>query len=81
MTAEKRQQCCKTCLFSRWWLTETGRIKKRSAGHCTVEIVPTILPACCRKHVYEKTAIWPEFGDECPLYQENPGKPISETMP
>lgn len=73
------KQSCKTCIHSRWYLTATGRIKKESAGKCVVELPVVVnLPDCVTNYyAYQKipgrTAIWPDGGETCPLYNRNPG--------
>ena len=74
-------QGCPTCKHSRWHLSVTGRIGKGHAGHCVVPIVLPPLPSCVRNEVHvSRMGIWPDDGGECPLYELNPGKPISETQ-
>jgi hypothetical protein len=77
-----KKQCCKTCLFSRWNLTPTGRISKDSSGRCVVEFPFLFLPDCVTKaYGFKKeparTYVSQDWGGSCPLYQENQGKPIS----
>ncbi len=64
-------QCCKTCVHSRWQLTPTCRIKKDMHGTCVAEFIEPVLPACIVRPVYSRTAIWPDKGSNCPLWEEN----------
>ena len=80
----RKPKCCKTCIHSRWWLTPTGRIIKDGAGRCVVPLpdFTKLLPSSVlKRYSYrepEAGLVQPDFGDDCALYQENPGKPISE---
>ncbi len=74
------KQCCKTCKHSRWWLTDSGRIKKNYAGRCVVELPVLKLPSCIKEPILSRSYVWPgeQYGDDCPLYEVNNGKPFSE---
>ena len=79
-----KTQCCATCKYSRWWLTPKGRIKKDAIGTCVVElpIIPS-LPSCVTdvygyKATPNRGRIHADQGSDCPLWEENQGKPISE---
>lgn len=75
-------KCCRTCLFSTWSLTPTGRIRA-TYGRClapipTVEELKKHLPACVIIDPPHKCVIWPEEGCNCPAYVANKGKPKPE---
>lgn len=83
-----KPKSCKTCKHSRWWLTPSGRISRNSAGKCVVPLLVTpLLPTCVTKHYsyprepFPRSGIVPDDGADCPLWEENTGKPISETTP
>lgn len=76
-----KPQCCKNCKFSRWWLTAKGRIHRHTAGKCVVPIVIPALPSVIKQPEYYRSPAWEEWGTKCPLYEENPGKPIAEVTP
>ncbi len=77
-------KCCRTCLFSRWWLTPTGKIKnvRTQAGRCTAPLpdFKALLPSCIDPPVVGRRGVWPQEGSDCPLYEANEGKPISEAV-
>jgi hypothetical protein len=75
----KKEKCCGTCIYSRWWLSATGKIKKH-AGHCLFnpEIPP--MPYSINKVQLNRISIWKDDGVDCPVYELNEGKPISETQ-
>ncbi len=75
MTIRDAKKCCKTCKHSRWQLTPTGRIKLQMAGECVAEFVEPILPSCIVRPTYHRVYVWPDRGEECPLWAENTGKP------
>lgn len=71
-------QCCKTCIFSRWELTPTGRIAAYKAGYCTYKVVLPPLPeSVTMSHnftgKFSKSGITAMNGVDCPVYQPNPG--------
>lgn len=78
-------QSCKTCKWSRWWLTPTGRIKKDNAGRCVVPLPIVVLPACVTEAYgfpkeWHRQFVTENMGGKCPLWEENAGKPISESL-
>lgn len=79
-------KCCSTCKHSRWWLTPSGRIKRKAMGQCKV-VVPVMqpLPVCITKAYgynpeLHRTRVSQDDGADCPLYELNEGKPIKEGM-
>ena len=76
-------KCCKTCKFSRWYLTPNGKIKKFYSGTCVVPVpAMPMLPSCFK--LYEEPVrfgIWPEDGGDCQAYEESDGKPLPEGVP
>ena len=77
-------QCCATCIWSRWYLTPTGRIAKNSSGKCVVPLPPLTLPVSITMSYWYrpindemKTGVQTDDGSDCPLWKANEGKPIS----
>lgn len=66
---------CRTCKFFDAQKTATGRIK-RAAGRCTAPVAPLPpLPSSVDmerlKRAFEyRFAVWPNDGDNCPVYRE-----------
>ena len=81
----KTAKTCKTCKWSRWHLTATGRIVKQSSGKCVVEVPVPVLPLSVTQDwgftpVFHRSKVGKEWSD-CPLWEENTGKPIAEGTP
>lgn len=79
-------KCCKTCKWSRWILTPTGQIQRNTTGQCIVPLPLVPMPDCITKRFdYRKypsrSYMDKDEGKECPLYEENEGKPIKEGTP
>lgn len=73
-------KCCKTCIYSRWWLTDKGNIHRHSAGRCMYVVTMPALPESVRYHPgFHTTGIDPKDGAECPRYELNEGSLLSET--
>lgn len=76
----KKPQCCKTCIYSRWWLTTKGNIHRYSAGRCLYVVPMPVYPESVRDTPsFRTTGIAPDDGLTCPCYERNEGSPISET--
>lgn len=58
---------CKVCSHAQWELTAAGQIKRKVAGKCAAPI--TISAPSCAKVLASKTAIWPDGGLDCRLFQ------------
>lgn len=69
---------CRTCKWSRWYLTPTKRIKKDEAGRCLAPLPVVVLPSCVPSPVWNRQAIWPSDGEECPAWKENLGELIPD---
>lgn len=76
------EPCCKNCVFSRWFLTPKGRISNSpdTLGVCVVDIPKQPLPSCVTEaygfvEERKRSRIRKDMGKDCPLYQENLGKP------
>lgn len=68
------KHCCKTCLWSRWELTPTGRIKKDENGRCLFPIpIQPVQPECVKPFIIERYAIAPDDGTHCVCFSENTG--------
>lgn len=81
-----KNQCCKTCLFSRWNLTPSGRISRETNGLCIVPVDMPRLPDCITQYFTYNDEPPRRFmgqndGKNCPCWQENPGKPIARGTP
>lgn len=79
-------KCCKTCQHSRWSLTPTGRIPRVTAGMCVVPLPVIPLPYCVTAaYGYRKEptrcCVEPSSGKDCPLWEQNEGKPIADDTP
>jgi hypothetical protein len=77
------KKCCKTCIYSRWDLTPTGRIARDISGRCVVQLPVVLLPSCVTdatgfSHEWHRIGIVPDDGQRCPLWEENHGKPIKK---
>lgn len=58
---------CKACSHAQSVLTATGEIKPKVAGKCAAPIT-IYAPSCAKVSAY-KTAIWPDSGLDCRLFQ------------
>ncbi len=82
-----KPKSCKTCRHSRWRLTPSGRIQKDKFGRCVVPLpVLPAMPICITKYscytgTFPRSRINADEGADCPLWEENTGKPISERTP
>ena len=78
----KSEQCCGTCIYSRWTLTPKGRLSRVKSGRCVVPLpkMPPLPDSVTKSGRFNpefaRTAIWHEEGSECPLYNLNDGRPI-----
>jgi hypothetical protein len=63
---------CKTCKYAEFPRTPTGRIKRNAPGKCKANFVPPPLPACIAQPYWHRLAIWPDYGENCPTYEEAP---------
>ncbi len=73
---------CKTCIYSRWNLTETGLIRKGRSGKCVAPIPPIVLPDSVLQGYgfnmeFQRSAMRQDEGTNCAAWQENQGKPIA----
>jgi hypothetical protein len=78
-----KEKCCKTCIHSRWPLTETGRISRLSTARCEAPIpdAPVLPDSVTKAYGYNpkpwnKSRMEQEDGVDCPCYEVNNGKPI-----
>jgi hypothetical protein len=60
-------------------LTPTGRIQRQYSGRCLVPLPVIALPICVTEaygyHEWKKGNIHHDRGSNCPLWEENTGKP------
>jgi hypothetical protein len=67
-------QSCKDCQSAQWTRTPSGRIKTGAAGRCLFLVSAGLVPACVKVTI-DRTAIWPDGGEFCPVFQ--PVAPIN----
>lgn len=60
---------CKTCEFSEWHLTQTGRISRTLSGRCTATVYLPELPASVEV-VLHRRPIWPDEKRMCTLWKK-----------
>lgn len=72
-------QCCKTCIYSRWWLTDKGNIHRNHSGQCLFKVELPPIPWSMKAPNLYTTGITPKDGEDCPVYERNEGPLISET--
>lgn len=77
--SKPKRKCCGTCRYGWFQKADSGRIKRKAAGQCEYVVpMPERLPDCVTQSYYfradyfktSRQGIWPDFGDECPCYEE-----------
>lgn len=67
-------QSCKTCKYSKWERTPTGKISKLYGGKCLFKIELPILPSCVNSFINLNTEnwknrVWPNNGADCKVWE------------
>lgn len=79
-------QSCKTCKWSRWWLTPSGKLSRDTMGQCRFPLPVIVLPDSVKTAFgfskdFPRRYMDQNDGTDCPCWEKNEGKLISESVP
>lgn len=77
-----KPKCCKTCIYSRWWLTDKGSIHRHSAWRCMYVVTMPALPESVRYHpgFHTTDAAMKHTREEAIVFVRRAGDVICDTM-